>query len=81
VRLDVDEARANDPAAGVDLAPSLAGIGRFDGHDASGLDGDVGDAPGRTAAIDHLATTDDDVSHSGWYDVVSHPGEAGDAGG
>ena len=62
VRVDVDEARRDDLALGVDRARRLL-VDVADRRDPAVADSDVGDPAGRTRAVDDRATADDHVEH------------------
>src|SRR5205814_1445676 len=68
VRMDVDESGRDDFARGVDGALRFLGwVDGTDRRDPTIADADVGDAAGRTRAVDDRSTTDDQVEHGHHY--------------
>ncbi len=68
VGMDVDEPGRDDLARGVDRARRfLRLVDGADGRDPTVADADVGDAAGRTRAVDDRSTTDDQVEHGHHY--------------
>ena len=64
VGVDVDEARRDQPAGGVDLAASeRAGAGGLDRCDHAVVDDHIAVASRRTGAVDDVAVADDQVMH------------------
>src|SRR5262249_51147193 len=65
VRMDVDEARRDDQALGVNLALALARH-LAEGGDLVALDGEVAVIPRIAGAVDELAVADDQVIGGVW---------------
>ena len=65
MRVDVDEARRDDHAGGVDHLARL-GVGGQDTHrgDDAVVDRDIGGARRRTGAVDHLTVADHEIMHA-----------------
>ena len=59
--MDVDEARRDEPAGGVDLRRAGAADVRADLDDAIADDADITDEPGRARPIDHRVAADDHI--------------------
>ena len=63
VGVHVDEARRDHLAGGVDGGGAASASTRADLHDAVAVDADVGPAPRRAGAVDHVTAGDHDVEH------------------
>ena len=70
--VNVDEARRDDPARGIDLAARGNGIKRADGDDAIVLDRHIGENPVRASAVDDVAALDQNINvRDGLWHVLS----------